>query len=216
MLFALKPAALCYAPWRAQDDMFACKASIARAVAVSCGACVSTSHLAVDAHATTVHIVIRTHNDVSGAIFQMRGCRSLTRGAAQGLRGALHLPVQLPAVARVDRRLQPVHLRHQRVRVRAGLRQLCADLRHACASVQLASNAALHPPAQRYGPATPASHACHILQCAAADAGNVQLPDSTHLLEVGDHGLDLVQRWPDVVVHCWPIIQCRLLSFRCK
>ena len=52
------------------------------------------------------------------------------------------------------------------------------------------------------------------LQYAATDGGDVRLPDGTHLLEVGDHGLDFVQRRPDVVVHCRPIVQCRLLSGR--
>ena len=139
-------------------------------------------------------------NDGTGATDD--AVQGLTRGTAQGVCGALHLAVQLPAVARVYRRLQPVHLRHQRIRVRAGLCQLCTDLRHDARNVHLAFEAL---------PALDLSHR-RATCCTSvwADTGGpaARLP---HLLEFVDHRLDLVYCRPDVVIYCWPVIQCRLL-----
>ncbi len=54
--------------------------------------------------------------------------------AAQRVGRALQLALQLPALARVDLALQPVHAAHQRVHVRAVLRHRRAHLRSSTAS----------------------------------------------------------------------------------
>jgi hypothetical protein len=59
---------------------------------------------------------------------QQSGRHKLTWGASQGLRGALQLSLQLPAIRGIDGRLQCVHARCQRIHVSIRICHLLANL----------------------------------------------------------------------------------------